>query len=106
MLIDRESFCQTLLLASLTLVLAPLPLLTALASPSQSEGPLLILSAPWADTEHHIAAAGGRVIGPERAPFGVFAASDDPNFAEILKARGLWSVQSSTLSRIFCGVPS
>lgn len=82
------------------------PLIVVLSAPSFATTPVLVI-APWgADTEAQIVAAGGAVVGPVRAPLGVLAASDDPDFASALRAAGAWAVIGGERIASLCGAPT
>ena len=80
------------------------PFGAALTLPPQAGQPVLVVVPPWQDAARMIDDAGGNEIGPFTAPFARLAISDDPRFAESLRALGSWAVRDgATLARL-CGV--
>jgi hypothetical protein len=81
-----------------------LPQLAGLAAaPPGSEGPVLVLHAPWADGTGIVRAAGGRPIGPADGPLATLASAPDPDaFRERLRAAGAWSVLDARAIAAFC----
>lgn len=80
------------------------PVIVLLSSESNTDGPVLVLSNWGNRAEANVAQAGGQIIGPETAAFGVFAASDHPQFSEKLRARGAWLVINSARLAAICGI--
>ncbi|WP_172299622.1 hypothetical protein [Pseudoruegeria sp. HB172150] len=64
--------------------------------------PMLVIAAPWHDASQIVAAAGGRIVGPQRAPLAVFAIGD-AGFADRARASGAWSVTDGTTLAAICG---
>lgn len=79
------------------------PLVMLAAPPVAGDGPLLVVSGWGAGAERRIGAAGGRVVGPLRAPLGVLATSDNPAFADNLRAAGAWAVLDGRRIAALCG---
>lgn len=100
----HKSWLQSTALALIILALIPLPLAVGARSLSPVRGPLIVLSAPWSDPSGAIRTAGGSLVGPQRAFFGVLAASEDPDFEPRLAAMGFWSFRSTVVARLICGV--
>lgn len=79
----------------------------AIASmPAQGDGPVLVV-APFGQValaRHAVDAAGGDLIGPERALIAVMAYSRDEGFAEKLKESGTWLVLDARAIAQVCGV--
>lgn len=72
------------------------------ALPAAGRGPVLVILPPWQDAEALVAAAGGRLIGPLRAPFAVLADGAD-GFAERLRQGGAWAVTDGAGVARICG---
>ena len=72
------------------------------AFPAARQGPVLVLVPPWTDADALVAAAGGRVIGPARAPFAVLA-DGGAGFAERLRLNGAWAVADGAGIARLCG---
>ncbi|MGH1368326.1 MAG: hypothetical protein ACRBCL_06885 [Maritimibacter sp.] len=88
----------------LILPLLALPVMIIAGTGPLPAGPVLVVS-PWgAKAKSNIEMAGGRIIGPETAPFGIFAASDDPQFSTRLRASGAWAVLNGARLAAICGV--
>lgn len=66
-----------------------------------STGPLVVVSLPWGqDPALIVAAAGGQVIGPARAPLAVVAMGAT---AEALNHAGAFAVLDGTAASFLCG---
>ncbi|MCB1331831.1 MAG: hypothetical protein KDK28_21230 [Maritimibacter sp.] len=79
------------------------PVIVFASAPVEAHGAVLVISR-WGDrTEQVVAAAGGQVYGPVRAPLGVLAFSDDPAFADNLRAAGAWAVLAGDRIATICG---
>lgn len=79
------------------------PLIVLASADAPKDAPLLVISG-WGDTaEARIAAAGGEVVGPIRAPLGLFATSRDPKFPDALRAAGAWAVIDGGRIAALCG---
>ncbi len=76
--------------------------LAALAAPEGS-GPVLVLTAPWADLPAILADAGGRPIGPALGPSAALAVSSEPDFPARLAASGAWFALDGALIAQICG---
>ncbi len=93
----------------LPLVLMPIaallagPAIVLASAPVARDAPVLVIAGWGGAAQAHVAAAGGRVIGPARAPFGLIAASADPGFADALRARGAWAVLDGGRIAALCG---
>lgn len=94
---------------ALVLFAAPLfsiligPVIVFASAPVEATGAVLVI-ARWGDrTEQMITIAGGQVYGPVRAPLGVLAFSDDPAFADNLRAAGAWAVLAGNRIATICG---
>lgn len=84
--------------------LLALPIMIVASAGPFSGGPVLVVS-PWGEaTQANISQAGGRLIGPQSAPLGAFATSDDPDFPQRLKASGAWAVINGARLAAICGV--
>lgn len=94
---------------SLALYASPLfslvigPLIVFASAPAPAGGPLLVLTGHGAGIAQIVARAGGHVYGPVRAPLGVLAYSDDPAFADNLRAAGAWAVLDGRRIAALCG---
>lgn len=73
------------------------------ALPPAGRGPVLVLLPPWADAVALVGAAGGRLVGPERAAFAVLAQGEAADFPERLRAGGAWAVADGTGLARMCG---
>lgn len=90
------------------LILAGLCATTALAatafiahSQEVSDGPLLVVTLPWGpDPAEVVAAAGGYVVSPARAPLAVVAAGAS---AATLNRAGAFAVLDATAASFLCG---
>ncbi len=77
----------------------------ALATAPRADGDvMLVIVPPWLDSGAMVSALGGRVIGPERAPFGVLIQSDHPDLAHTAQAAGAWWVVPADALAAICGV--
>lgn len=82
---------------------AAAPVLTlAVSRPLPGEIVLILLS-PRTAREAMLADAGGRAIGPGAVPFAMLAHSDDPAFADRLRAAGAWWVADGRRAALLCG---
>ena len=94
----------------LPLVLLPLvalaagPVIVLASAPPRGDAPFLVVSGWGSEAEARVLEAGGRIVGPMRAPLGVFATSDDPGFARALRAAGAWAVIDGGRIAALCGV--
>lgn len=79
------------------------PLLPVLSLPAAAGGLLLVVVPPWASAVDVVDAAGGRPIGPEQSPFGLFATSDAQDFPDRLRDAGAWAVLDGTAVSTLCG---
>jgi len=84
-------------------VLVTGPVLVLASAPVPGDGPLLVITRWGAHAERIIGAAGGHVYGPARAPFGTLATSDNPAFADNLRAAGAWAVIDGSHVAGLCG---
>ncbi|MGP6086797.1 hypothetical protein [Antarctobacter jejuensis] len=81
------------------------PVLAVLSTPLPQDGPRLVLHPPWVDGVRLVQLAGGRPIGPNRAPIGVLAfASDNVDFDHRLHAAGAWTVLGGKSVAALCGL--
>ncbi|MCU0901428.1 MAG: hypothetical protein MUC82_13170 [Cypionkella sp.] len=80
------------------------PFWVALSQPPRGDAPVLVVLPPWADAGAIITQAGGRVIGPEIAPFAALASSDDAQFVPRLNNLGAWAVRDGRTVSQLCGV--
>ncbi|WP_299694140.1 hypothetical protein [uncultured Tateyamaria sp.] len=80
--------------------------ITALATaPDDGSDMRLVVVPPWDDANAVVVAAGGHVIGPERAPFAVLAQVDHPRaFAVAARRAGALAVLNGATIAAFCGV--
>lgn len=65
--------------------------------------PILVVALPGTDVEGAVERAGARLLGPERAPLGVFAVADDPAALVRLGAERVAVLDGTWLANI-CGV--
>ena len=86
----------------LSLVAAPRAVV--LSSTPVPGAPVLVVFAPGSDGAARIAAAGGRDIGPERAPMGYLAVSENVDFQQRLEDEGAWVVADGAMLARICGV--
>lgn len=86
-----------------TLLTGPVIVFASAPVPAAANGAVLVVSGWGARAESMVAAAGGQVYGPVRAPFGLLAFSDDPAFADRLRAAGAWAVLDGTRIANLCG---
>jgi hypothetical protein len=90
-----------ILITFLSLVVAPL---AHLMGTTPSKAGLVLMVVPfWDDSEDVAEAAGVRVIGPTRAPFGTLVAVDDVAQFTELKRAGAWFVLDPATSKWICG---
>ncbi|WP_299778842.1 hypothetical protein [uncultured Roseobacter sp.] len=79
--------------------------LLALAAAKPVPGEVVLVIGPgWAERHDMIVASGGRVLGPIEARFGVFAFSEEHDFAASLLAHGAWFVVDGRRAAFLCGV--
>lgn len=79
--------------------------LLALAASKPVPGEAVLVISPGAAERHiMIAAAGGRVLGPAEARFGVLALSEEDDFVASLLAHGAWFVVDGRRVAFLCGV--
>lgn len=83
-----------------TMALAPLSLLL---QPGEAGAPFIVVVPPWRDAESIIAAANGRIVAPQKAPFAVLAYSESPTFSSRVVSAGAWSVINSAALAQICG---
>ena len=79
------------------------PGVMALSNPPVPGAAVLVMLPPWADGDGLVAAAGGQVVGPLRAPFAILALSQNADFAEQLRLAGAWAVADGTALARICG---
>jgi len=94
------------LIVIFSLAVMPAALLLAApgdAAPARAGTPLLVIVPPGAPAAAMVARAGGRLVGPVRAPFGVLAAGEGPGFAARLRAAGAWQVMPAGRLAALCG---
>ena len=93
-----------LLIATLMVVLLTLPLAVVSGAQALPNEIALVIAPPWAAAGGPAAvvqAAGGREIGPNRAPFAVLAVLDAPDAA---RRHGAWAVLDGRAVAQICGV--
>lgn len=66
-------------------------------------GPVLAVAPPWRDLDAIADRAGGRLVGPIRAPFAAFASGVAPDFSDRLLASGAWFVLDAQGLAQLCG---
>lgn len=81
-----------------SLAMAPLALLSA---PPGAGAPVLVVLPPWRDADDMLRRAGGRPVGPLRAPFAVMA-TGGTDLAARLRAAGAWAVTDAPLLARIC----
>lgn len=91
------------LIFAATLAIGPASLLARPAEQG-AEGPVIVVVPPWRDAETVIAAAQGRIIGPVRAPFAVFAAFETEIDPQTARHAGAWAVLDGAALAELCGV--
>ncbi|NDK36585.1 hypothetical protein [Rhodovulum sulfidophilum] len=94
--------------AMICLVLGPLvaaPVLALTGRPIQTATTLLVVG-PMNGLPDILRRAGGRPIGPTRAPFALLAVADDhpEDFPDRLKTEGAWLVLDGAIAAQLCGV--
>ncbi|OLS52719.1 hypothetical protein [Rhodovulum sulfidophilum] len=94
--------------AMICLVLGPLvaaPVLALTGRPIQTATTLLVIG-PMNGLPDILRRAGGRLIGPTRAPFALLAVADDhpEDFPDRLKTEGAWLVLDGAIAAQLCGV--
>ncbi|MBL3564048.1 hypothetical protein JMM59_03330 [Rhodovulum sulfidophilum] len=94
--------------AMICLVLGPLvaaPVLALTGRPIQTATTLLVVG-PMNGLPDILRRAGGRPIGPTRAPFALLAIADDhpEDFPDRLKTEGAWLVLDGAIAAQLCGV--
>lgn len=90
-----------IIITLLSVVVAPLAHLLA-SNPTQA-GLVLMVVPFWRDADHVAEAAGVRVIGLSRAPFGTLVAVDRVPQFEDLKREGAWFILDPGTSKWICG---
>ncbi len=101
------------------LILFAFPLLAVLSGPvaavvggtPRTDSPMLVIVPPWLDAASVVDGAGGRLIGPVRAPLAVFATVADgaghaatSDFVRRVRDEGAWWVTDGTALAAICGV--
>ena len=82
------------------------PLLALATAPVRADTDvLLVVFTPGRDVARLVEAAGGRLVGPEIAPFGALASGGAADFATTLRDAGVWVFDGAALAAI-CGVDS
>ena len=67
------------------------PIASVVVQPDYGSSLRLVIVAPWADGHGLVETAGGTQVGPERAPFALFArAYDVEDFDKSARALGAW----------------
>lgn len=93
-----------LLVMTIAVTLLAMPVALVLSGRPQPGEIALVIAPPWASAGGAagvVAAAGGREIGPVRAPFAVLAVLDAPEAAMRL---GAWIVLDGRIMALVCGV--
>jgi len=85
----------------LSLAVTPLALL---ARPATGAGIVVVVLPPWMDADTLLTQAGGRVVGPERAPLGVLAQVETVSALKKLRHLGAWAVMDGAALAELCGV--
>lgn len=97
-LANRAAISAAFLIAALAGPIAALG-----ASTPRANEPVLAIAPPWVDVAGVVDRAGGRAIGPWRAPLATLAQGHGAQFADRLRAAGAWIViDGAALARI-CG---
>ncbi|KPA20487.1 hypothetical protein shim_34770 [Shimia sp. SK013] len=96
------AYLPTVLALALCIVLAPV--LAVATGPVDVSEPVVVVAGPGVDLIQIIEKSGGAVIGLENAPLGALGYSDDPKFAENLRANGAWAVWDGRTIAELCGV--
>ncbi|MGR3713872.1 MAG: hypothetical protein ACU0A6_12225 [Shimia sp.] len=78
--------------AALALCVLLAPILAVATGPVDVSEPVVVVAGPGVDLVQMIENSGGAVIGLENAPLGALGYSDDPKFAQNLRANGAWAV--------------
>ena len=81
------------------------PLATLAARSDDGSDLRLVVVPPWKDAQAIVAAAGGHVIGPERALFAVLVRAATPSeFDAAARAAGALAVTNGATVAAICGV--
>jgi hypothetical protein len=100
---NYQTIRQVSALCLICISLIGLPLMVQGKDRAQSDGLVLVLHLPWETPEALIEQAGGWPIGPSRAPLGILATSDTPDFHQRLNALGAWTLSNPNLLSLICG---
>ncbi|WP_270725735.1 hypothetical protein [Shimia sp. Alg240-R146] len=96
------AYLPTVLALALCVLLVPI--LAVATGPVDVSKPVVVVARPGADLVQIIEISGGAVIGLENAPLGALGYSDDPKFAQNLRANGAWAVWDGRTIAELCGV--
>jgi hypothetical protein len=96
---------RTLASISAVLLVGLLGPLLALATARPQAGEIVLVVGPdHAALQAAVEGAGGRLVGPDFARFGVLAYSENAQFAETLLEVGAWFVLDGRPVALFCGM--
>ena len=96
---------RTLSSISLVLLVGLMGPLLALATARPQAGEIVLVVGPdHAALQSAVESAGGRLVGPDIARFGVLAHSENGQFAEMLLEVGAWFVLDGRTVALFCGM--
>lgn len=80
------------------------PVIAVFSVPPAGGELVLVITPDSTQRARIVAAADGRLVGPEEALLGSFAVSESPDFAERLKTSGAWIVVNGRHVARLCGV--
>lgn len=94
---------MALLVATVLITLSAMPMALLATTRPEPGGVALVIVPPWAPggASGVVAAAGGREIGPMRAPFAVLAVF---NGHDMGMSHGAWAILDGRLIAAICGV--
>ncbi len=74
------------------------------AAPPREDAVVLVVAPPWGvGAQQIVQHAGGQLVGPQSAVFGVLAQFDGPPPVDALRRLGAWAVQDGALIARLCG---
>lgn len=94
---------RVVLILVATLVSGPILAIAGAPVPHDTTEPVLVILPPWHSAQALVETAHGRIIGLTRAPFGVLAVGDRPDFISQLIDGGAWTVRDGRALAELCG---